>query len=209
MQVESVRHPAEELLEKYAMGKIAEDQLPSLEEHLLVCSDCQVRMADMDDYVQAANAAAAELERTHAAGKPSLWEFLSGDFWRIPKPVWAAGLAAAVVAMVVPFAHQSVPGTEVYLSTLRGTNPSATATVNSRAKILLRIDTATIAPAPSYQLQLVSSTGRQIWNTRVIQKDQQISALVPHTLSAGKYWVRLYAVSDSVNPLQEFALKVN
>ena len=34
-------HPSEADIELYALGRLAEDLVPSLEEHLLICSHCQ------------------------------------------------------------------------------------------------------------------------------------------------------------------------
>ncbi|MGI8745354.1 MAG: hypothetical protein ACR2NN_22820 [Bryobacteraceae bacterium] len=205
MQVEFDRHVAEDVLEKYAMGKIAEDQIPPLEEHLLVCSDCQVRLAGIDDYVLAAKGAAAELENKKATRKPPLLELLSGRFWHIPAPLWAAGLAAAMAITIVPFTHRNVPETEVYLSTLRGSDTGTSAS----GKVLLNIDTSTLATSPAYQLQLVSSSGSEVWKSRVIPQNGRIIAAVPRKLGAGRYWVRIYSETGSTQPLQEFGLRVD
>jgi hypothetical protein len=42
-------HPSEDLLEEYVFGRLSEEQLAPLEEHLLVCSTCQRAVSEIDD----------------------------------------------------------------------------------------------------------------------------------------------------------------
>ncbi|HEY3443640.1 MAG TPA: zf-HC2 domain-containing protein [Paludibaculum sp.] len=56
-----VDHIPDEALEQYAMGKLPESEVASLEEHLLICLDCQYRLDAMDEYVAAMRAAAVKL----------------------------------------------------------------------------------------------------------------------------------------------------
>lgn len=205
MQVESDPHFSEELLEKYAMGRMAEEQTQPLEEHLLLCSECQTRVALLDDYVGAAKTAAAALERKKAVSRPRLLDNLAGRLWQIPRPVWALGLAAAItIAVVIPMRQQETRQTEVYLSTVRGSDTNSSAA----GKILFNIDLSTVAALPAYQLQLVDSVGSEIWKSRVLPQNNQILAPVPVKLRTGRYWVRLYSEADSAHPLQEFALNI-
>lgn len=57
-----VVHIPEDLLERYAMGMLSDSETGPLEEHLLVCHECQDRLRAVDEYV-AAIRAAAEFER--------------------------------------------------------------------------------------------------------------------------------------------------
>lgn len=70
MRYPSGRHPDEEILESYAMGTAAGAKLAPIEEHLLVCADCQDRLADLDEFLAAMREAAAglldSLSHTHA-----------------------------------------------------------------------------------------------------------------------------------------------
>ena len=69
------RHFSEQVLEDYALGMLSEENCAALEEHLLICPLCQDLLADADEYVQAAKAAAA---------------LLAGTAPRLSKPVAAA-----------------------------------------------------------------------------------------------------------------------
>jgi len=58
------RHFPEQTWEEYALGMSSEEACALLEEHLLVCSACQDLLAEVDEYIRIARAAAALLERT-------------------------------------------------------------------------------------------------------------------------------------------------
>ncbi len=64
------RHFAYQDWEEYAMGMRSEEDSTSLEEHLLICHDCQDLLADADAYIQAAKAAAALLAPQQGESKP-------------------------------------------------------------------------------------------------------------------------------------------
>jgi hypothetical protein len=41
MELVFKNHPSDDLIELYALGKLAEELVPSFEEHLLICCQCQ------------------------------------------------------------------------------------------------------------------------------------------------------------------------
>ena len=233
MQIESDRHFADDLLEKYSIGHLPEDQIPALEEHLFVCSDCQVRLSSIDEYVHVTKAAAAaELERGRAARKKPAFATLLGRFWPIPKPVWALGLAVASLAVVLGVMSsvqvQQRDQTELALSASRG-DPSLMPHASSHDDILLKVDTASIAAAPVYELHLVNANGGEVWKGKFSpQANHQIVAKVP-ALSPGHYWVRkylsifrnlrrdspahywvrIYRATDLENALQEYGVVID
>ena len=54
-------HIDEEILERYALGRLTEDGAAPVEEHLLVCHWCQDALAAADEYIRAVRAAAPKL----------------------------------------------------------------------------------------------------------------------------------------------------
>ncbi len=212
METEFDRHFADELLETYSIGHLPEEQLPALEEHLLMCSDCQVRLTSIDQYVQVARAAAADLARRETSRKPHGTESFLGHFWPIPKPVWALGLATASLAVwlgvVTPLQLQQGRQTELVLTASRG-RETVRPHASSHDKVLLKIDAGTIPAAPAYQLQIVNATGGDVWKSKVTPPgNHQIMANAPR-LDRGNYWVRIYSATDLENPLQEYALVID
>ncbi len=55
------RHPREEALESYAMGRLSGPRLARLEEHLLICQRCRRRLDQADSFLKAVQGAAAKL----------------------------------------------------------------------------------------------------------------------------------------------------
>jgi len=62
-----INHIAEDALECYAMGKLSDEENVPLEEHLLICPQCQTRLEQMDEYIQVIKAAASDLSRRPAS----------------------------------------------------------------------------------------------------------------------------------------------
>ena len=50
-------HVSEEVLEKYVMGRLSEQDCAPVEEHLLVCETCQCRLEAVDEYIRIVRAA--------------------------------------------------------------------------------------------------------------------------------------------------------
>lgn len=45
-------HPSEQIIELYALGRLAEELVPSFEEHLLICLRCQEALREEDAFSQ-------------------------------------------------------------------------------------------------------------------------------------------------------------
>jgi len=66
----SVRHASENALEEYALGRLLEPELASLEEHLLLCDECRERLRAVDEFIQMLRVGlAAAGDRTKAASR--------------------------------------------------------------------------------------------------------------------------------------------
>ena len=55
--MQSCRRVSKETLEKYALARLSESESEKLEEHLLVCSACQEKISETDEYVAVMKAA--------------------------------------------------------------------------------------------------------------------------------------------------------
>ncbi len=51
-------HISEEDLESYSMNRLPEERMAAVEEHLLVCPECQDRLEETDSYIRAIRSAA-------------------------------------------------------------------------------------------------------------------------------------------------------
>jgi len=54
-------HLPEEILEEFAMQMLGEQDMAGWEEHTLICATCQDRVAEADEYIRVAKAAAAAI----------------------------------------------------------------------------------------------------------------------------------------------------
>ncbi len=194
------RHTADEVLEQYSMGKLPESEAGPLEEHLLVCAECQDRLQQSDAFVAATRAAARKLR----AQPPSRR--------RIPAMMWAAGLAVFLGLLVLAgrpwrFLNSADgPPVVVLLRSVRGAEGLVGSSAPPDKLVVLTADVADLPAAGPYRLEVVSQQGRRIWESAVAAKDGKISAPVPKRLPRGSNWVRLYSPSGEL--LREFALKI-
>ena len=78
-------HIQEDVIEKYSMQQLSEEEIAPLEEHLLTCEPCREWVTESDIYIPAMERAALQIrgapEKRHAA--------------------WAAALAALAVGVVI------------------------------------------------------------------------------------------------------------
>jgi len=61
MGEEQTHHPEDSEIEQYSLGVLAAEDIPGFEQHLLICHECQDRVAQMDAEIQGMQAAAREL----------------------------------------------------------------------------------------------------------------------------------------------------
>lgn len=54
-------HPDDDTLEAYSIGVLPGPKLERVEEHLLICTECQERMREVESFVEAMREAAAQL----------------------------------------------------------------------------------------------------------------------------------------------------
>ncbi len=204
-------HPSEEDLERYSIGKLAEEQLASLEEHLLVCETCQERLSEVDAYVKAAQRAARKLKNAPPTFWQHQWAKLSLALW-IPAPVWVAALAVAATVLVWTIPRWVFPGAvapaAVMLRSIRG--PAGLSTNGAPAGKPLRLhwDETGLPAFSSYRVEIVNSSGRPVFETTVEAGKTGSSLLVGNPLRRGRYWVRLYAPPPRAELLREFGLEV-
>jgi hypothetical protein len=223
-------HATEELLEEYSFGRICEPQLGWLEEHLLICPQCQSELDDIEEYkvFMKAGLAAFESERLAAARprdleadlsssvrpRSSVPETLSLHFaWlRMPgaKSLLAAAALSVVAGTAVTWWMQSssvatAPVATIRLIALRG-GEGDVARAPSGRPLELVFGRTDLGVDLSYRVELVDASGRQMWSGNVRIADQSLSIRVDGPLRAGAYWVRLYSSSGQL--LREFGLTV-
>jgi hypothetical protein len=222
-------HATEELLEEYSFGRIGEPQLGWLEEHLLICPQCQLELDGIEEYKVFIKAGLASFENDRRAaavaldsptGPGSMNRLASGlrralslhFAWPgmlASKNLLAAACLVALGGAMFAWRMQSpvamAPAVSVKLVALRGGEDIARAP--SGRPLDLVFDRTDLPADLSYRAEVVNSLGRQMWSGSVRIADQNLSIRVDRPLSAGAYWVRL---ASSAGPLlREFGLNVD
>jgi anti-sigma factor RsiW len=195
MSKTNLPHLAEDTLEMYSLGRLSETEIENVEEHLLVCTACQDRLTETDQFVHAIQSAAKELELQPKA--EAWWKKL----FLAPAPVWAAA-ACAVVALFV-FIPRQTQTAVVDLQAMRG--PEAPVEAPANAALTLKLSLKGLENPGPLQVQIAASNG-QIVAIAPAERSQDVAIAHANKLPAGTYWVRLYSGTEI---LREYGLTVN
>ncbi|HLH41265.1 MAG TPA: hypothetical protein VKX39_19105 [Bryobacteraceae bacterium] len=196
---EWVEHPAEDTLEEYAFNRLAEEEAAPLEEHLLVCSICQDRLAASDEYIRLMKAAADQLQKD-ASRKPAGEVLARGFGWA----GFAAACCLAAVSWVNPRGPAKAPA-QIELFAFRGSTEMAHAPAGHPLNVA--IDISDLAPPAGYRVQVVDAWGREEWNGQASASGMTLKVAVPKTLARGVHWVRLSSSNGEL--LREFGLRID
>jgi hypothetical protein len=190
-----MQHLDDDLIERYSLERLDETELAGVEEHLLICSQCQDRVESEDQYVRAARAALSREESSMRAS-PGAWSFISSR----GTIVACAGALALLVVFLLPVASRPPVFETVRLSAVRGTATEGTARANTPLR--LRLDATSLAPA-ALTVEIADGAGKSIWKQPGTLKGNELFVEMADPLPAGNYWVRLYSGNDQV---REFSL---
>ena len=194
------RHPSEDKLELYALGRLAEPEVEEIEIHLLVCETCQDALTATDQYVAAMRGALSENPIVRAAPAQSK----SWMSWR-PMPAFSMALAALSVAVVVSYqfypSHQPEPA-GVILRSVRGGQETAEGPANM--PLNLTIESEQLKVDSSYRAEIVDAGGAGVWKGTPDGGPHGGMIKTDKALKPGSYWVRLRDANG--NLLQEYGL---
>ena len=189
------RHMDGEELEQYSVGTSTPEQTAALEEHLLTCDECRNQLQHTDEYVLAMRSAASH-ERRAARSRQREWRFPT---WF---PVFAAVACGLLLFAAVRFWQSPArPAVSVDLVAMRGAGITGAAPAGRALR--LHPDLTGLAASPSYRIQVVDQTGREVRQTlmEASRGDVQFKGL-----SAGVYFVRVYLPAGEL--LREYSLEV-
>lgn len=175
-------------LEDYAFGRVSPEAVADVEEHLLVCSDCQDRLQAEEEYIAAFRVAARTAQR------PVQWY----------KPLAAAACLVMAVGLWLPFSSTKVDSVD--LRAERGGVLAPAATAVAGHKLELRVDLAGLEGRNTARLQIVNATGAPLAETRLDGTSVAPMWTLNRKLGAGTYWVRAY--DSGGKQLREFKLDV-
>lgn len=191
MPMDNNRHLEAEEIESYSLQTTPESDVARVEEHLLVCTDCQKRVESSDVFVRAMQDASRDLRAKKA---PAARRFGVG------MPLFALACAVVVLAAVsflFPRHTGEIPPFAVSLSAIRGAAGEAQAPAGKTLN--LQLDLTGIMHDLDYRVYVVDQNGKAVAMTTTSHPS------IP-PLQRGTYFVRLYSPGDEL--LREYALEV-
>ena len=208
MPIPSEQHPSDDEIELYALGRLAEARVSTLEEHLLICEPCRARLEEMDEYVAAMRQALGEVKESKREARPGLLTWL----FTVPKPVWAGAAAAAALALFfIPLNRFKEPY-DVQLRSFRGDSGSLIQKAPAHTPLLLSVDTTGLPEYDRYWVEVADSGGRGIFESVIEAGGERQPIRIDRSLDSGQYWVRLYSPKGSPGEegllLREFGLRL-
>jgi hypothetical protein len=200
-------HPSETVWEEYSFGRLSNQEVAALEEHLLVCETCRTSLEELTEYIRLMKAGTATLATTPPERLARSWrQFRRSASQPLNRVVWITGLAAIGVAAWLP--HVPVPSAApsvVNLASFRGVD-AAVARAPARKPLNLYIDAGDVPAAPEYRMVVVTASGEQVWAGRPKVSGGMLSVMLPRGLKSGPYWVRLYSPESKI--LAEYSLRL-
>lgn len=206
MQLNIDGHASDECLEQYAMGSLEEPLLGELEEHLLLCSQCQDHLQEIDAYHAAMRNAAARLEREDEARK-KFWTRMSASL-TVQRLGWLMALGVVMVmglSLRLWISHRaSAPPLALFLETSRGAEVRH---APARRPLELNLDTTALPAYPLYLVETVDAVGKVQAQFQAAATGGKVRAPLPKGLATGTYFIRLYSPTREL--LREYGLAVD
>jgi hypothetical protein len=221
-----LEHPNEETLERFLLRRSEDQELEVVETHILACDSCITRLEALELQLTDLTSALALSEEDRIqkslqeARKPTWrsWFTMSSLSW--------AGAACAALALGLAVIPQSIhrlsptnienaqavegalsacnTSTASSLSACRG---AESAVLPSHRPLDLRVDTTDIPPG-AVKVQVVNSTGLEVWKGKATVNSEQAQIAMPQLAESGPYFLRLYSDGTDKELLREFRFEV-
>jgi hypothetical protein len=199
-------HPSEEALERFLLNTSSEEELETLETHVLACEQCVDQLETLEIQIAATRLALRKLETEQAlersVSQPSRWR----GWFTIPK----LSFASAVAAMAIGVISFSIPR-DVSITAYRG---AETAIVSEGRPLHMHLNAAGLAPG-SIEVELADNNGSIVWKgTSSVRRDTKdhdtVDVNLPRITKSGPHFLRLYSMPQAGTEgslLREFALE--
>jgi len=193
---DEMTHISADLLERYSLHQLSEEQLAPVEEHLLLCPVCQQVLTEIDEFVAAMKIAARQITETKAPTQRPLQRAL---------PLTSGVLVTALLVFIYLARPSALPESAITLIAKRGASAGASTQAPAHTALAITAVAPEISPGREVRLELVDSQGRVLWQGSGESQLGQVSARINRSLDAGSYWLRAY---EDSRLLQEYGLQV-
>lgn len=203
------KHVEEESLELYAMKRLQAEEADQVEDHLLFCETCRVRLLETERYIAGFRLAARRLaDEEEARRRQPAWRRL-WDSLRPRRTLMALAAASLGLVLVVGLQReQPVSYLDVTLRTTRGLE-STLAVASGRVHYRLHLDATGLTITEKSVVTIVDGSGFEIRREPGRRIDSgEVVATVGRQLRRGTYWVRLASDADPARTLREFRFDV-
>ena len=191
-------HETDEQLELFGLGRLTEQRVAVVEQHLLLCEVCQERLSDVETFAVAMRQAVGDEPKVQAI--KGSFEWLTFRSLMQPALAWTAGFAPLLFAVGL-YLHSDrnvVPVASLQLTATRGDLQTA---MPARQTEMILAD----APAlPSLRAEVVDDTGGPVWSG-ALENGHRIKLV--KQVAPGTYFVRLY--DDAGKLLHEYGFRVS
>lgn len=200
-------HGDDDRLERYVLGRLAENEVVEVEEHLILCEACRDKLEEIGAFAPAMR---QELQKPWA--EEARFDWLSGLSRRLsggltgwlsrPGFAMAGAFAAIVLAFGIYWIGRSAGSAPVASLQLMAVRNEAQPTVEPARELDLTFADAPARGAP-FQVEVVDASGGKVWSGSA----EQNKVKVTRRLSPGDYFVRLYSASGQLLHEYEFRVK--
>ncbi len=194
-------------IEDYLFNRLSGVTREAVEEHLLMCAECQKRVEEEERYIDAVRAAAGRLEAETLAGVSISPEEHDSRPKRGGVRRWAvaAGLVAVLAGGSLTIRMlQPQPRLDVPLRVERSAD-SIPGAVPTGRDLLLRPDLRGLPPLPVLRWTIVDRSGVVVKEGVVEPQAETAQIFVDRGLPEGRYWVRLLDPETGIL-LREYSL---
>ena len=201
-------HPDDYIWEEYSFGRLDEEQISAAEGHLLLCEQCQFKVAETDEWRRLFKYWETWLTQSAPRRRSRLLAFPSHA--RAGTVTLAFALAAAGLAAViwVSPSQQEASGTPVAVSlrSLRGGAGEAVNRAPARRPLELSMSAPGITSRTNCRVEVVTAGGSLVWSGSSNPSDGSLSVDISTSLRPGIYWVRLYGANAAL--IAEYGLRL-
>jgi hypothetical protein len=191
-------HPSEEALERFLLNMSAEEEIESVETHVLACGRCVEQLETLETQIAATRIALQTLEAQRNL-KGSVAESSSWRSWFTLPRFSLAAIGAVAALGILSF---SIPR-EVSITAYRGTE---TVTVSEGRPLHMHLNAAGLNPG-AITVELTDRKGSAVWRGASVVQNEKVDVTLPRIFQSGAHYLRLYSQAGSESVLvREFAL---